>query len=252
MMSKKFGGVKIVIALLICLAVAIPTAGAVIIEPDTDLHGVMGDLYALSIVMRLYYDDVRKTQNPTLDELVHYLRSPLPGGWPADYRTAMIRGGWWVGRRVPEFSTARRFLRANALSLGLYEEDGQSAWLGGSFVWVNAVSFDESSGPGQAVFRVAQEEDGQHLFFNSPGTDYYWRSGLLYADRVHARVLQELGTDAKGPFVMPPPLIRASETLSASPVELPPDFTVGGDDEESMDARIGDVIFNPIPRQRDD
>ena len=246
---------RIVTASFICLAIICTgAASASVIEPDPDLQRVMGDLYSLSAAMRLYYDDTHKTRCPALDELAHYLKTPLPNDWPAGYRTATFQGDWWVGRKVPEFSTARKFLRDKALLFGLYEQEGQSAWLGGEFVWMSAVTFDGKAKPvpEKAVFKAAQGEDrdSQHLFFNSPGTDYYWRSGLIYTTEAHSEALKKFGTDAaKGPFVTPPPPSRASEKLSASPVEVPPDFTLGV--EEEFDVRMGDVIINPIPRQKD-
>ena len=244
---------RIVVILFVCLAVtSAATAGAVVIEPGPDLHHIMGDLYALSTAMRLFYDDTHKTQCPALDELAHYLSKPLPDGWPDDYQVGAIQGDWWVGRKVPEFSAARKFLREKAPSLGLYEHGSQSAWLGGTFVWMSAMSFDGKTKPAQeqAAFKAAQGEgeDRQYLFFNSPGTDYYWRSGFIYTTGAHAEVIKKFGTDSKGPFVMPA-APRAPQTISASPVELPPDFTLSG--EEDADVKLGDVLINPVPRQRD-
>jgi len=245
MAFKKFRSYKIIIALFVCLAVTNPIAYAVVIEPDPDLQRIMGDLYSLSVAMRLYYDDTHKKVCPTLDELAHYLKGPLPVGWPADYRTATVRGDWWVGRKAPDCSTARKFLRDNAPSLGLYDQEAQSAWLGGAFVWMSAVPSD---------FKVAQGDggDNQYLFFNSPGTDYYWRGGFIYTTQAHAEVLKKFGTDAKGPFVMPPPPSRPQEVISASPVTPPPDFTLGRAEDEEELLNMGDVIFNnPAHRRKD-
>lgn len=245
--KKKF--FKAIIALLVCIAVIYAEpAGAVVIEPDPDLHSVMGDLHALAVAMRLYHDSTRRTQPPGLEELARYLRRPLPDGWPADYRTATVRGGWWVGRRVPDFSTARRFLRNNALSLGLYEQEGQSAWLGGAFVWMNAVPFNANA----FLIRVAQGEgdDRHYLFFNLPDTEYYWRSGLTYTAEARAEALRRFGSNATGPFVIPAAPPSAQITVRASPVELPPDFTVSADEEE-IDMRLGGILVNPIRRSND-
>jgi len=229
-------------------------AVAAVIEPDHDLQRIVGDLYALSVAMRLFYDDTHKTRCPSLVELAHYLKKPLPAAWPGDYRTDVIGGDWWVGRKVPELSNSRKFLREKAPSLGLYGRESKSAWLGEPFVWVSALSFDGKARPEseqKTVFKVAQGEsdDRQHLFFNSPGTDYYWRSSLIYTTDAHAEALKKFGTDAKGPFVVPP-VHSVRHKLTASPVELPPDFTLGSEEEEG-DIRFGDVIINPIPRQRE-
>ena len=245
---KKMKYFGIVAALFAFIAVIhAGPAGAVIIEPNPDLHSVMGDLHALVVAMRLYHDDTRRTQLPGLEELARYLRKPLPGGWPSDYRTAELRCGWWVGRRVPEFSTARRFLRDNALLLNLYEHENQSTWMGGAFVWMNALSFDRNTKP----IKVAQGEgnDKNYLFFNSPGTDFYWRSELIYTAEAHAEALKKFGTVAERPLMVPtaPP---SAQELRASPVELPPDFTVGADEDE-IDMRIGNINVNPFRRTND-
>jgi len=253
--KKRVSSSWIIAIILLYLAITcVNPADAIIIEPNPDLQLVMGDLYSLSVAMRLYYDDTHKTKCPALHELSHYMKKPLPDSWPADYQTAENGGDWWVGRRVPEFSTARKFLRDNAPSLGLYEQASAGTWLGEAFVWMNAVPFDNKAKPPVpeiAVYKVAQGEgnDSQHLFFNSPGTDYYWRSEFLYTTEAHASALKKLGTDAKGPFVMPSPLPGAPERFTASPVEVPPDFTLSG--EEEIEVKLGDVLFNPVPRQND-
>jgi len=229
-------------------------AGAAIIEPDPDLHNVMGDLYALSAAMRLFYDDTHKTRCPSPGELAHYLSKPLPDGWPSGYRTDVVGGDWWVGRKVPEFSNARKFLREKAPSLDLYGRESQSTWLGEAFVWMSALSFGGKARPEseqKTAFKVAQGEgnDRQYLFFNSPGTDYYWRSSLIYTTEARAEALKKFRTDAKGPFVVPTTQ-SARQKFMASPVELPPDFNLGAEEDDGS-ARFGDVIINPIPRQRE-
>ncbi|MCL2009791.1 MAG: hypothetical protein FWG71_04510, partial [Synergistaceae bacterium] len=189
-MKKKFV-FRIILALFFCVAVTCAgPARAAIIEPDPDLQRVMGDLYALSVAMRLYYDDTRNTQCPDQNDLARYLKKPLPDDWPAGYRTFVIQNDWWAGRKIPEFSAARKFLRENAPLLGLYDQTSRSAWLGGEFVWINALSFKEE--PENPVFKVAPGEgdDSLYLFFNSPGTDYYWRSGLIYTDEARAEALR--------------------------------------------------------------
>ena len=256
MKSKNFACIGILVTLFVCLVVYTPAACAVVIEPDPDLQDVIGDLYSLSVVMRLYYDDTHKILCPGLPELAHYLKQPFSDGWPADYRTTVIQGSWWVGRKVPEVSTARRFLREHASSFGLYDLETQSLWMGGAFVWVKSLSFDGKNKPEpdqKTIFSVAQGDgkDSQHLFFNLNGTDRYWRSKLIYTTEAHSAALKKFGTDAKGHFVMPPPPSKARETISASPATPPPDFTLGIDEELETDMKIGDISINPISRPRD-
>ena len=244
MTKKKF--FAITVTLFACVAMIYATqASASVIVPDPELHGVIGDLHALTVALRLHYYDTRSASLPDLNQLTNYLRVPLPDGWPADYQIAEISGGWWIGRRVPEFSSARRFLRENAPSLGLYEQGGQSTWMGGSFVWMNALPFGNDA----VQIRAAQGQgrDVQYLFFNSPGTPYYWRSGLVFTAEAHTEARELFSSHSRGPFFVPDAAPRVQEPLRATPVELPPEFTVGRDEDE-IDFRPGSMITLPLPR----
>jgi len=249
MTKKKIFG--IIVTLFACIAVMYATqarvalANTAVIVPDPELHNVVGNLHAMAAALRLHFYDTRSTRLPDLDVLANYLNSPLPAGWPADYQIAEVRGGWWVGRRVPEFSTARRFLRDNAPSLGFYEQGGQNAWMGGAFVWMNAVPFGDDT----VQIRVAQGQgrDVQYLFFNSPGTPYYWRSGLVFTAEAHSEARELFSTHSRGPFFVPDATPREQEPLRATPVELPPEFTVSRDEDE-IDFRPGSMITLPLPR----
>jgi hypothetical protein len=231
-------------------------AEAVVIESEPDLQRVMGDLCTLSAAMHLYYGDTHKTQCPTLDQLEPYLKKPLPSAWKETYRTAMAKGDWWVGRQVPEFSPARKFLRSKASALALYDAESMRAWLGEPFVWVRAVAFGDGGKPENGVLRVVQGEDKQHLFFNFPGTDYYWWSDLLFTPEAHSAVLQTYGAsdfdatfnDKSALFVIPPAPRASGEGFTAAPVSPPPDFAGEGEEEDS--ATLGGLIFNPVPRSQ--
>jgi hypothetical protein len=223
------------------------TAQGAVVEADPDLQSIMGDLYALSAAMRLYREDAQSSQCPSLDQLERYFKKPLPGSWPNEYQTATIGGGWWVGRRVPEFSRARKFLRSNAPALGLCDKESGNAWLGQPFVWIEALSFKK-----ETPFKIAEGEEKEHLFFNSPGTDYYWWSDLLFAPNARVTALVKYGTTA-GVLAIPPAPVETRETFTASPVAPPPGFTVGNEDEDEAappSIEMGDVIFNPVPRPR--
>jgi hypothetical protein len=239
-------------------AVDAPAAGVVEAEPD--LQAVMGDLSALSVAAYLYYDDTREEPCPSLDQLAHYLKKPLPAEWLDNCRVAGFEGGWWVGRRVPEFSRARKFLRSNAALLGLYDGRGGEPWLGGSFVWTKALSPKSAGGTpfeGAPFIQVAKGggNAGERLFFNTPGTDYYWWSDLLFTPEARAAALAKFGAKAAGPFLIPPLPANTGETLTASPVSPPPEFNLrdgeeGEEEEESLRLGKSGILLNPIPRSR--
>ena len=243
--TKKLFGILILLACIVVIHAEPANANAAVIVPEPDLHSVMGDLHAIACALRLYHYDTRNTLLPDLNLLTSYFSGPLPGNWPEDYQIAEIQGAWWIGRRVPEFSTARRFLRENAPSLGLYEQGGQSAWMGGAFVWMNASPFGEDAVQVRAA--QGQGRDVQYLFFNSLGTSYYWRSGLVFTAEAHSRVRELFASHSRGPFFVPDATPREQEPLRATPVELPPEFTVGRDEDE-IDFRPGSMITIPLPR----
>jgi hypothetical protein len=226
------------------------TAWAAVVETDPEVQTVMGDLYTLALTMRLYHDETRKTQCPSLDQLERYFQQPLPAAWPDDYRTAVVDGMWWVGRKVPEFSRARKFLRENALSLGLYDKESGSSWLGGAFVWAEAVSFDGKDGPAAPAFQVMPEEGGRRLFVNPPGTEYYWWSDLLYVPAVHTAALKKFAASEKRTLIVPPAPTERPEVFTASPVSPPENFSVRDEEDEGGIGSIemGVVILNPFPR----
>jgi hypothetical protein len=238
-------------ALLLC-GVAVP-AEAVVIEADPDIQLVMGDLSALAVAMRLHREGTRGTACPSVEQLAAYLEAPLYASPNEEFRTADADGAWWVGRRVPEYSRARAFLRANAELLGLYDRESTSFWMGGAFVWMRGITFEHEGSATAADIRVAPGDgkDVQYLFFSSPGTNRYWWSRLIYTPAARKAALEKSGTKESGPFVVPPAPPSAKEKLSASPVFVPPEFSVGPEsDDLSAPLEMGDVIFNPIPRPR--
>jgi hypothetical protein len=257
--------VPIVAVLLLCLLTAcfsLP-ARAGVIEAEPDLQAVMGDILALSVAARLYYDDTRQTRCPAIDQLASYLKKPLPADWLENCRIAEFEGAWWVGRRVPEFSRARKFLRSNASLLGLREGRGGELWLGGPFVWTEALSPKNAGarrGPPEESPPFIQVAKGggnarERLFFNAPGTDYYWWSDLLFTPQARAAALEKFGAKTEGPFLIPPVPARDPERLTASPVSPPPEFNLsdgeeGEEEESSLSLGKTGIQINPIPRSR--
>jgi hypothetical protein len=229
------------------------SAGAVVIEPDPDIQLVMGDLSALAVAMRLHHEGARGAGCPSVEQLTAYLESPLPAP-NEDFRTAEADDAWWVGRRVPDYSRARSFLRSNAETLGLYDRESRGFWMGEAFVWMKGMVFERAGGAAAPNIRVARGEgkDARYLFFSSPGTDRYWWSRLTYTPAAQKAALEKFGAKERGPFVIPPAPPLAKEEISASPVYVPPEFSVGPDsDDLSAPLEMGDVLFNPIPRMRE-
>ncbi|MDR1730948.1 MAG: hypothetical protein LBR61_02530 [Synergistaceae bacterium] len=241
-------------ALLLCIA-AVPAWG-IVIEAEPELQAIMGDLHTLALALRMYHEKTGENRCPALEQLTGQLEKPSDPALRENVRLVGTKDAWWVGRRVPDYSRARPFLRARAGLFGLYEEDCKGLWLGGPFVWMKALSFEGEKKSARAVFpdiRVAAgtEKDARYLFFSSPETDYFWWSDLTFIPSARHAALEKFGTNLSGPFVVPPAPETPAENLQASPVSLPPKFRVGPDDEEyPAGVEMGDMIFSPVPRVR--
>jgi hypothetical protein len=174
-----------------------------------------------------------------------------------DFRTIGTDGKWWAGRRVPEYSRARAFLRSNAELFGLYDQESMCFWMGGAVVWIKGAEFDHTGKKTPPVpdIRVVKGggNDAGRLFFNAPGTDSHWWSSLSFTPAARKAALEKFGGKISEAPVIPPAPPSARENISASPVHLPPEFSVGTDSSDlPAPLEMGEVLFNPIPRLRDD
>ena len=235
-------------------------ACAVTVEPDVEAHRVVGTLYALSAAMNLYHAEPGAIPSP--EQLGRsFQRDTLPAGWPDSVRVASYGGAWWVGVAVDPYSSARKFLRANAPELSILDAPGGAPWIGASFAWMEVLRMETlrlgasraGKGSGVPAAEVAEGsgEDRNELFFRTPGTDRYWWSPLRFSDSARASVLKRWGRAADGStLTVPQERAAAKEEFRASPVGLPEEFGVSSDREPGSSVELGDVIFNPIPRPR--
>ena len=247
---------------LFSFAPCVPSAPAyaVTVEPDVEVHRVVGALYALSAAMNLYHAESGAIPSP--EQLGRcFRRDTLPGGWPESVRVASYGGAWWVGVAVDPYSPARKFLRANAPELSILDAPGGAPWMGASFAWMEALRMEvlrmKASGAGKNSASSAVEaaegsgEDRNELFFRTPGTDRYWWSPLRFSDSARASVLKRWGRAVEGSaLTVPRERAAVKEEFRATPVGLPEEFGVSSDQESGSSVEMGDVIFNPIPRPR--
>lgn len=236
---------------LVTLAPCAPSAPAcaVTVEPDVEVHRVVGALYALSAAMNLYHAEPGAIPSP--EQLGRFFqRDTLPSGWPGSVRVASYEGAWWVGVAVDPYSPARKFLRANAPELNVLDAPGGAPWMGASFAWMEALRLGASGAPA-AEAAEGSGEDRNELFFRTPGTDRYWWSPLRFSDSARASVLKRWGRAVDGStLTVPQERAAAKEEFRAAPVGLPEEFGVSSDQEPGSSLEVGDVIFNPVPRPR--
>ena len=239
---KSFAAVIVIIIAIF----QISPAQAVIVEADRDVQLVMGDLSALSVAARLYYDASPKAKEPTLKDLSRYFKRPLPED--GSFQAAVIDEHLWLGRKVPERSSARAYLRKNASIFGIYGNDGKMPWLGGSVAWIKAIDDSRS-----VQVAPGDDKDLPRLFYNIGMSENFWWSDLALTPQAEASALKNFAAqDAEGFLVVPPEALKPRETLTASPVHLPPEFSMneGKEPEEELTLGKDGPIFNPMPMGR--
>lgn len=225
-----------------------------VVETEPDLQLVLGDLTTLAVAVRHHTESMPKSGLPALEQLERYFENKsLTQDWPKAYQLAEHDGDWWVGRNVTEFSRSRKFMRTYAKALGLFETPGGSPWFSGGKVWIKIRSAATKTLPStwaKLTVVPGQADNAQHLFINIEGTDYYWWSNLLFTPSAREAILKMYrSTHQKEGLRIPNPSTAQSESIKASPVGLPEEFTVSKD-EEIQQIEMGGVIFNPIPKMQ--
>lgn len=250
-MRYVFSGILSFLMLLGVCPLAVP-ARAATVEPDVETHRVLGTLCALSAAANLYGTEGGTLSAPAQLER-YFQRESLPEGWPDSVRVEARSDSWWVGVPVGIASTARKFLRAHAPELRIFAEPGGPSWMGSPFVWLEALRFGAGKKPEPFGVGIAEGRDGDRaaLFFNTPGTEWYWWSPLTFTASARASLLKRWGREAGVPeLTVPREGDVEKESFRASPVGLPEEFGVSSDREPGTSVEMGDVLFNPIPRPR--
>lgn len=250
-MRHVFSGVLSFLILLGVSSLSVPALAAAA-EPDVETHRLLGTLYALAAAANLYEAEGGALSAPAQLER-YFQRDGLPPDWPESVRTEVRSGAWWVGVSVGNYSTARKFLRANAPALGVFDAPEGSPWMGASFVWLEAVRFGAGRKAEPFGVKIAEGhgEAKDALFFNAPGTEEYWWSPLRFTAPARTLALKRWGRTVDVPeLTIPRAQDEEKESFRASPVGLPEEFGVSADQELGPSVEMGDVIFNPIPRTR--
>ena len=220
---------------------------AAVVESDSNLHGILGALYALSASAELDRSDSAGKALTDASRLERYFRPGVPSGW--DWKGVLVKtsdGARWVGLKTPDSQEVRRFLRLNAPRLEIFEADGRTLWVAGKQVWMR-VRGEKDKGP-NVELRVGR---GGRPFFGAPGTAWFWGSPLLFTDASLRAALKARNGTSDPSLQLPASAPKQGETFKASPVRLPASFSVSGD-EEDLSMSVGDVRVNPVPRIRND
>ena len=200
------------------------------VNPDLETHRVIGGLYSLACAIRL-----NGKTDPQITQLRQFFTDI-----PKDSQLRTENGSVWVGVKVGELSTARRYLRTHAAELSIMEAPGGYAWMSGEYAWLKADGLS---------LTAANGSDSDSVFLTTQGQDTWWLAHPDFTKQAARQVIAKFGVkDA-------PELHRPSgekqtlyESVKPSSVRIPDKMHVGTRRKNSMDIELGtDVIFSPIP-----
>lgn len=233
---------KIFIALILCVFMCGVSSSAEI-NPDPEIHKVMGGLYSLVSAMALKGDpaeDVRALQKYFAD---------VPGGWLDTVRIERVNNDLWAGVAVGKYSTARKYLRSKSPELGISDTPAGSAWMGGSHAWIKAGSINGGKFiPSTLMAAKGSGKDAGIIFFSADSNEW-WQSYPSLTAKSSQEILKLWGVKVQGLQRHEESRRSIYDEVKPSEVRKPADIHTGRKHEfgESYDVNMGDVIFSPIP-----
>lgn len=227
---------KIFVSAIIAVLFAAGTAPAEV-EQDLEIHNVIGGLYAIAGAAKLHGN------NSNITQLARYF-AEVPDGWQEKVKLSRVNDSLWAGISVGKYSTARRYLRANAQKLGICESPESYAWLGGDFAWIDVshLALKAARGSGQ--------DSG--LVFLSPDGESWWVAVPSFSKRAEGEIMKTFGVKNAPELHRPAGVSRSLyESVKPSGVRKPEDMHVGRKRTSlDMEVEIGkDLIFDPIPNR---
>ncbi|MBQ3654906.1 MAG: hypothetical protein II954_10895 [Synergistaceae bacterium] len=198
--------------------------------PDLETHRVIGGLYSLACAASL-----NGKPDPQISQLRQFFTD-----LPKDSQLLSKNGSLWVGVKVGELSTARRYLRTHAAELSIMESPGGYAWMSGEYAWLKADGL---------FLRAANGSDSGSVFLTTQGQDTWWLAHPDFTTQAARQVIAKFGVN-DAPELRRPSGEKQSlyESVKPSSVRVPDKIHVGTRSKNSMDIELGtDVIFSPIP-----
>ena len=211
-------------------------------ESDAENHKIIGGLYSLAAAVEL-----NEKINPDVNSLVRFFER-IPPGWQNEIKIERDKKSIWVGISVAG-SSAQRYLRSNAKKLGILENPGGQAWLGGEFAWIKAA--DIAKKKLKPVEFSAAETDGI-IFFGADDSSSFFASWPNFNAASIKKILAAHGTknhqELKAPKVQENQRVSIYDEVRPSSVRVPDEMHVGTKKSSfDMSMEVGDVIINPIP-----
>ena len=236
-MCKVFVAVTLILCVSFCGVVNAST-----VEPDVELHKVIGGLYTLVAAIEL-----NQRTNPDPKSLRNYFEE-LPSDWLDKIRVSRKTNSIWVGILLDEQSSARNYLRVNAPALKITSEPEGYDWMGGYYAWIKAA--DVVNDKLRSIKLIATKSDDA-LFFSILNQEHWWQAKPKFNARAEDLVLKKFAI-SDAPELMKPQGVSNSVYDKVRPtntIRKPDDINLKREKSfsEEMSIEMGDVMFNPIP-----
>lgn len=213
------------------------------VEPDVELHKIIGGLYSLVSAVEL-----NDNAQPHINQIRKFF-AEIPKEWQSNSQIIRVRNSIWVGVSVGKFSSARNYLRSHSEELGITESPEGYEWMGGNYAWIKAA--DVVRNEIVPVNYIASEGDNL-IFFSTPGQNSWWQSNPKFTAEAAQEILNRYGINQPDLHVPEGTRVSIYDSVRPASVGTPEKMHVGRKKSSfDMELEIGDIIFDPIPnRQR--
>ena len=233
---------KILTALMLCVFMCASCSAE--INPDPEIHRVIGGLYSLVSALAMNGQSA-----PNLRILRNYF-ADTPNDWLDTIKVERVGNDLWAGVSVGKFSTARQYLRANSPELGITDKPAGDSWMSGDYAWLKAGSVNGVRlTPITLKAAKGSGNDSGTIFFSTDDSNW-WQSYPSLNEKSSQEILTLCGVEAVGLHKPEGGKRSIYDEVRPSAVSKPADIHTrrNHDFGESYDVNMGDVIFNPIPR----
>lgn len=216
------------------------------VDPDKELHRVMGGLYSLASVVEL-----NGSPTPSVNQLSKFFTN-IPTGWQKTVKLSRVKNSIWAGISIGNYSSARHFLRSHAQELSITTDPEGYTWLGGDYAWLKVAEI--SNGKPKSIALIASRGSGNDsnvIFFRAQGQNSWWQANPDMTPQAAELIMKRCGI-RNSPELHSPEGVSTSVYDTVRPADVPvPDEMHVGRTRTSFDVEfeIGDVIFDPIPNR---
>ena len=243
---------KILCALLMLVMFSSCSFANANVNPDIEVHRVIGGLYSLAASVCL-----SENSNPHVINLAAFFKD-IPDNWQNNAKVERVNSSIWVGLSVNKYSEARHFLRDNAEALGIKESPEGLAWIGGDDAWIKAC--DIKDGKIKSLRLKAAKGSGKDsnvIFISTEGQMSWWQMNPTPKAASAEKIISRWGIKDAPELHKPEALAKTNsiyESVKPSGViKKPANIHISTRKNKlDMSMNIGDVVFTPVPQLKHD